>query len=94
MQVSIFSADHLQLDLGVQVVFFEPSCGDKLLYVLDFNVAEQNYILRHKKLLNELFLHQPVDLHVIYPVPVLLCRAREMSSLNKCTVHIYPSCEI
>ena len=41
MQVSIFSADHLQLDLGVQVVFFEPSCGDKLLYVLDFNVAEQ-----------------------------------------------------
>ena len=85
MQVSIFSADHLQLDLGVQVVFFEPSCGDKLLYVLDFNVAEQNYILCHKK---------PVDLHVTYPVPVLLCRAREMSSLIKCTVHIYPSCEI
>ena len=48
MQVSIFSADHLQLDLGVQVVFFEPSCGDKLLYILDFNVAEQNYILRHR----------------------------------------------
>ena len=26
MQVFIFSADHLQVDLGVQVVFFEPSC--------------------------------------------------------------------
>ena len=48
MQVFIFSADHLQLDLGVQVVFFEPSCGDKLLSILDFNVAEQNYILRHR----------------------------------------------